>query len=76
MQFVPNKPMKMKGKTDKAKLTLKGLSNSVCTLATSVGVERELEIYIYIKKKKKWMGFNSKRVGIEGFDKERKSPER
>ena len=48
MQFVPNKPMKMKGKTDKAKLTLKGLSNSVCTSATSVGVERELEIYIYI----------------------------
>ena len=46
MQFVPNKPMKIEGKTEKAKLTSKGLSNSACTLATSAGVERELEIYI------------------------------
>ena len=34
------------GETEKAKLTLKGLLNSACTLATSAGVERELEIYI------------------------------
>ena len=46
MEFVPNKPMKIEGKTEKAKLTSKGLSNSACTLATSAGVERELKIYI------------------------------
>ena len=75
MQFVPNKPMKMEGKTEKAKLTSKG-TFQLCLYFSNFCRGGERTGNLYINKRNKLMGFNSKGVGIEGFDKVRKSLKR
>ena len=63
------------GENRKGKIHLKGTFQlclyfgDFCRGGERIGI-------LYINKKNKWMGFNSKGAGIEGFDKERKSPKR
>ena len=69
MQFAPNKLKKIEGKTH-----LKETSQPCLYFGNFCGGGGRIGNLYINNNKNKWIGFSSKGVGIEGFDKERKNP--